>query len=439
MKLFYFFIVLFVVTSCSFDKKSGIWTDENDISDSKLFKDFKVITTKNSSFDKEIQIKKNFKFKQIQRINNYDWKDIFYDNTNNYKNFTYNDNNQIIFESKKISRQKINYHTLIENNNLIGSDHKGNIIVFSINDNKIIQKFNFYKKKYKKNNKSLNLIVEKGVIYVSDNLGYFYAYNYYQDKIIWAKNYKTPFRSNLKLFKNKLVLSNQNNALLFVNKKNGDILKLIPTEEITIKNKFKNNLSLNKDSVFFLNTYGSLYSLDAETMRVNWFLSLNQSFDLNPSNLFNGSVIVNNDNIVAVSSNHFTYIIDANRGKVLFKINFSSIIKPIIAKNYFFLITKNNLLIAMDLNSGEVIYSYNVNKQISKLLNTKKKSVKFKNMFLVNNHIYVFLKNSLFLKYDINGNLEKVEKLPRKIYSHPMFIDNSMIYVSDNKKISMLD
>ena len=66
-------------------------------------------------------------------------------------------------------------------------------------------------------------------------------------------------------------------------------------------------------------------------------------------------------------------------------------------------------------------------------------SVKFKNMFLVNNHIYVFLKNSLFLKYDINGNLEKVEKLPRKIYSHPMFIDNSMIYVSDNKKISMLD
>ncbi len=439
MKLFYFFIVLFVVTSCSFDKKSGIWTDENDISDSKLFKDFKVITTKNSSFDKEIQIKKNFKFKQIQRINNYDWKDIFYDNTNNYKNFTYNDNNQIIFESKKISRQKINYHTLIENNNLIGSDYKGNIIVFSINDNKIIQKFNFYKKKYKKNNKSLNLIVEKGVIYVSDNLGYFYAYNYYQDKIIWAKNYKTPFRSNLKLFKNKLVLSNQNNALLFVNKKNGDILKLIPTEEITIKNKFKNNLSLNKDSVFFLNTYGSLYSLDAETMRVNWFLSLNQSFDLNPSNLFNGSVIVNNDNIVAVSSNHFTYIIDANRGKVLFKINFSSIIKPIIAKNYFFLITKNNLLIAMDLNSGEVIYSYNVNKQISKLLNTKKKSVKFKNMFLVNNHIYVFLKNSLFLKYDINGNLEKVEKLPRKIYSHPMFIDNSMIYVSDNKKISMLD
>ena len=356
MKLFYFFALFSALISCSFDQKSGIWKNENDISDkNKLFKDFKVITTKNSSFDKEIPIKKNYKFKQIQRVNNYEWKDIFYDKTNNYKNFSYNDNNQIIFESKKISKLDINNYPLVENNNLIGSDLKGNIIVFSLDENKIIQKFNFYKKKYKKIEKILNLIVEKGIIYVSDNLGYFYAYNYYQDKIVWAKNNKTPFKSNLKLFENKLILSNQNNTLLFISKKNGDILKLVPTEEMTVKNKFQNNLSLNEKSVFFLNTYGSLYSLDIKTMRVNWFLSLNQSFDLNPSNLFNGSEIVNNENTIVVSSNYFTYIIDANRGKILYKINFSSIIKPIIAKNYFFLITKNDLLIAMDLNNGDII------------------------------------------------------------------------------------
>jgi hypothetical protein len=49
--------------------------------------------------------------------------------------------------------------------------------------------------------------------------------------------------------------------LFFFNKKNGEILKLIPTEETIIKNKFINNLSLNK-KIFFLNTYGSLYSID---------------------------------------------------------------------------------------------------------------------------------------------------------------------------------
>ena len=64
---------------------------------------------------------------------------------------------------------------------------KGNIIVFSINENKILNKYNFYKKKYKKLEKSLNLIVEKDIIYVSDNLGYFYAFNYRKNSIIWAK------------------------------------------------------------------------------------------------------------------------------------------------------------------------------------------------------------------------------------------------------------
>ena len=38
--------------------------------------------------------------------------------------------------------------------------------------------------------------------------------------------------------------------------KNGNILKMITTEETIIKNKFINNISLINDNTFFLNTYG---------------------------------------------------------------------------------------------------------------------------------------------------------------------------------------
>ena len=74
-------------------------------------------------------------------------------------------------------------------------------------------KYNFYKKKYKKFKKNLNFIVNNNIIYIADNIGYLYAYNYKFNNVIWAKNYKIPFRSNLKILKGKLIASNQNNKM----------------------------------------------------------------------------------------------------------------------------------------------------------------------------------------------------------------------------------
>ena len=72
---------------------------------------------------------------------------------------------------------------MFQNGNLIASDKKGDIIVFSIKKRKIINKFNFYKKKYKRYKKKLNIFIEDNIIYVSDNIGYLYAFDYQQDKL----------------------------------------------------------------------------------------------------------------------------------------------------------------------------------------------------------------------------------------------------------------
>ena len=74
----------------------------------------------------------------------------------------------------------------------------------------LLENLTFYKKKYKKIKKKLNLAIEKrNILYVSDNFGYFYSYNYINDKVLWAKNFKIPFRSNLKIIKNKIIAANQ--------------------------------------------------------------------------------------------------------------------------------------------------------------------------------------------------------------------------------------
>ena len=98
------------------------------------------------------------------------------------------------------------------------------------------------------------------------------------------KNFKIPFRSNLKLSSNKLILANQNNDLLIINKYNGNLIKLIPTESTSINNKFINNIALSNKEILFFNTYGSLYSISLDQLKLNWFLNLNKNIDLNLSN-----------------------------------------------------------------------------------------------------------------------------------------------------------
>ena len=305
MKLFLIIIIFISSYGCSFDSKTGIWNNENNVSkaETDLFGEFETLSSSNLFFDKIIPIDENYNFKIPNPI-------INFDNLYNSKNIKYNDLNKIIFKSKKITKYVVNNNLLYEKNNTIFNDLKGNIFVFSINKNKIIAKFNFYKKRFKKFDKKLNIVVENNIIYVSDNLGYLYAFDYTSKNIIWAKNYKVPFSSNLQISGNKLIAANQNNNLYFFNKKNGSSLLSIPTEETIFKNEFNNNISVDKEKTFFLNTFGSLYAVDNENMKINWFINLNQSLDLNPSNLFLGTQIINYKNNIIITANKFTYILE---------------------------------------------------------------------------------------------------------------------------------
>ena len=181
---------------------------------------------------------------------------------------------------------------------------------------KIINKFNFYKKNIK-DIKKLNIFIEDNIIYVSDNIGYLYAFDYQQDKVLWAVNYQIPFKSNLKIINDKIISSDTNNNLIFFDKNNGELLKLFPTENTTITNEFLNNIAKNNNNLIFLNSYGSLYSFNGLNMKLNWFINLNPSLNLNQSNLFYGSEVVSAGGKIIVSSNNKTYLIEEKLAQLL--------------------------------------------------------------------------------------------------------------------------
>ena len=79
------------------------------------------------------------------------------------------------------------------------------------------------KKKFKKYKKRLFIVLDNQKIYVSDNLEiYLYALDYKKQKVIWAKNFGIPFRSNIKIFGNKIFLANQDNIIYCVDALTGE-------------------------------------------------------------------------------------------------------------------------------------------------------------------------------------------------------------------------
>ena len=436
-----FFLLLFL--SCSFDNRTGIWNNENNPlnknKNNKTFSEFKTLSSKNDSFNKIIPFDKNEAiFLSKAEINN-SWNDIYYNKTNNPINFKYEDLNKLIFKSKKITKHEIGNYILLENNIIFVSTIKGDIIFYSIEQKRVVNKFNFYKKKFKNIPKKLNIIVQNNIIYISDNLGFLYAFDYLSDKLLWAQNYKIPFRSNLKLYENRLVAANQNNILYFFDKNSGEILKLIPTEETLVKNQFENNISISKNFSYFLNTYGSFYAIDNKSMQILWFINLNQSNDLNPSNLFSSNQIVNHKNNSIVTSNKFTYVLNNESGLVEFKYNFSSLFKPIVNNNNVYLISKDNLLICFNLRNGKILYSYNIDEMISNFLKIKKKKSELKNIVIAENKINIFLQNSHVLKLSPSGKMIDVIKLPSKLKTYPIFFQKNLIFIDKKNKISIVN
>ena len=107
--------------------------------------------------------------------------------------------------------------------------------------------------------------------------------------------------------------------------------------------------------------------------------------------------------------------------------------------NIAFLISKNNLLIAINILDGEILYSYNIDQQVSKFLDIKQKRSFIKNLAILNDQIYIFLENSYMINYFSHGQINQIRRLPSKMLSMPIFVENSVIYLGKKKKINVIN
>ena len=106
MKFFFILAIFVLLQNCSFDKKSGIWENEDQVinkKENKLFKEFEDLNNEQKIFNKIIKSNQKIKLyskpKSLNELNDHSLDKI------NTLNLSYKGLNEQIFRSKKISKK----------------------------------------------------------------------------------------------------------------------------------------------------------------------------------------------------------------------------------------------------------------------------------------------------------------------------------------------
>ena len=70
-------------------------------------------------------------------------------------------------------------------------------------------------------------------------------------------------------------------------------------------------------------------------------------------------------------------------------------------------------------------------------INGQKKE--FQSMMIADNYLYIFLKNSFYLKLNFYGEIQSVQKLSSKLKTYPIFVDNSLMFINNKNKLVVID
>ena len=288
----------------------------------------------------------------------------------------------------------------------------------------------------KKFKKEIKLLVKENTIIAVDNFGYIYSIDYKQKKIVWAKNYLIPFRSNLKIINETLFVSDEKNKVILINIKNGDKIDELYTQPSQAVSDFESNLAVdNNNNLLFMSTSGILYSLNfINNKSINWIINFKQDSEI----IYKGNpIIVSNDKIIISSKDNIS-LINVNGAKI-WDLNIKSNLSPIVSGNTIFTVNKDNYLILINKNTGQIIFSKNIYSLITKEFqkNLKRKIKKISHIYLTGNKLLLISENSYFIELNLKNiiNINSIKKNPFKISSDVIFYDKKMVFINKSNRI----
>jgi len=440
MTRFFFLILLFIFhLSCSFDTKTGIWNEKK----GKNQKNYRYSDSLKDIFPNKNLFKQDILPNEIKNISlspilsNLKWEETYLNNNNKYPNFNFKNSFEEKKISKKITRKKINKNILYKNDKIFYHDEKGSIYIYSLTQNGVIFKYNFYKNKIKKFKIKLEFLLKDNLLFVADNLGYVYCFDYQKKILLWAKNYKIPFFSNIKIKNNIIFLVNENNDFLALKSSSGDLIWDFDTDKNLLQTNFKNNLAIEQDNIYLLNNNGSLYSLKLNNAQLNWILSFKEIIGGESSNLFYAFPLIINSEDLLVSTNKSISLYNRQTATMKWKIDIALKIQPIFSKDFIFLFSDENFITCVNSNNGKILWSRDFFALLRERFDNSKsdKIGEIIDLKIADNKIFLFTNNSNVIQMDpFTSKIISVNNISSKITSNPLFLNESFYFLDKKNR-----
>ncbi len=422
IKNIFIILIILILNSCSFDTRSGIWTEEPINLGNEENKEIKVL------FKKEILNENEFNPNLKLKIKNFNQNK----NKFNGNNFGALEISSSFENISKYSFNRIKYFDHFEpelvfiRNDLIFFDKKGSIIRFD-EKSKIKWKVNHYNKKEKKLLPILKIAKVGNNLLITDNLAKLYLLDASNGKLIWQNEHKVFFISQIKVDRDRIYVLDASNIFTCYSLSNGKKIWEFKGETKLINSQQQTSVIINEESVIFNNSKGEIISLDKMSGNLNWLTpTIEYGESLQSFLVKNSDLVLNDDSIYFSNNNNSFFSLDVNLGLVNWKQSINSYLRPVIIDNIVLTISPKGYLYILDKKSGNIIRSTDI---FYNLKPRKRDKIQISGFISTKEKIYLSTNNGKIIVVNIrDGNLDLVYRISRSKISKP-YVNNSKLYI----------
>ena len=422
-------LIFLFVSSCSLDKKSGIWTNERKIKEEsknqKLFIDERL----NSS---EFNAKLNIDFPLNIIINKFDT----IDNNNGLVDYKGQLKNISKYKFSKISRfNEFDPEFIFTNEDIIFFDNKGSIIKFD-NNSRLKWSKNNYTKAEKKLMPILFMASNQSNLFIADSLSNYYLINIENGETIWSKTHTSPFNSQVKIYKDKVFVADSENTLNCYSIKDGSKLWQLKTENSFINSPKKLSIVLKNNIVYFNNSLGDITAVNIDNGSLKWQIST-QSSEIYEEifNFKTSEIIAGHKSILFSNNKNEFYSLDQMSGTINWKQKVNSDLRPTLIGNLVLTISTEGYLYIIENKTGNIIRITDI---FSRFKEKKRKKIKPIGFLVGINEIFLTTnKGSLLVIDKLTGKTKSIFNFSNNKLSRPLSSNQNMFIIKDNSIIKL--